>query len=59
MDRKQIDIINALYCIKGVCVSSEKCDDCPLSLNNNCILLHYSPDHWNINTEGEIWRAFK
>lgn len=59
MDRKQIDIINALYILKGVCLNNEKCDDCPLYKDNICVIIHYSPDKWNINTEGEIWRAFK
>lgn len=56
---KQIAILNALYFIKSVCLDNVKCDDCPLYLNNVCIIIHYTPDHWNMSTAEEPWRAFK
>lgn len=60
MDRYKLDIIKALYVIKGVCESCDTCENCPLALyDNTCVLLHYSPNHWNINDADEVWRAFK
>ena len=57
MDKKQIDILNALYIIKGLCVSNDRCDRCPLSLSGDCMVVYSTPDYWNIDTWEEIWRA--
>lgn len=58
MDQRQKDIINALIIIKSVCVSNDKCDYCPFYING-CMIQYVSPDKWDINMDGNIWRAFK
>ena len=58
-DERQLDIINALYVIKGVCVLNAKCDSCPIYVHNACYLQYKSPDYWDINDADEVWRAFK
>lgn len=57
--RKKEDVLNALACLKAMCVSYETCVNCPAYMGI-CKIKYTDPEDYDLNTsDDDVWRAFK
>lgn len=56
--QKREDVLNALACLKAMCASYDTCLYCPAYIGM-CNIKYTDPENYDLNTEGNVWRAFK
>lgn len=57
-NRKKLDILEALACLKAMCASYETCVNCP-AYKGVCGIKYIDPQDYDLNVTDDVWRAFK